>query len=103
MAKSYEVTAPLVQVRRANGGYAHVYEGGLLPADADEDHVAVLLEEGMIVEGGDLPIGKLSIEDDDRPGGNASLDEWHAYALAHGQTDEDLEGKSRNEIRDLFS
>lgn len=40
---------------------------------------------------------------DDIPAGNASRDEWEAYALSTGRTEDDLEGLSRNEIRDLFA
>lgn len=46
----FKVTAPLVQVRKADGSYAHVYEGGFLPEDADEDHVAQLVESEFVVE-----------------------------------------------------
>jgi hypothetical protein len=43
----------------------------------------------------------------DLPKGNASRDDWAAYALAHGMTEEDLappdrEQLSRDEIRDHF-
>lgn len=37
------------------------------------------------------------------PSGNASRDEWEAYALANGRTEEDVAELSRNEIRDLFA
>lgn len=39
---------------------------------------------------------------DGRPAGNASREDWEAYALDNGRTAEDLEGLGRNEIRDLF-
>jgi hypothetical protein len=43
-----------------------------------------------------------------QPSGNASRDEWAAWALAHGATDEDLLGDDgeplgRNELRDKFA
>lgn len=41
--------------------------------------------------------------EDEKPKGNASREAWVEYATAHGATDEDLEGKSRDEIRDQFS
>jgi hypothetical protein len=41
--------------------------------------------------------------EDDKPKGNASTDEWTAYALAHGKTEEDLQGLSRDDIRNLFA
>lgn len=44
-----------------------------------------------------------AIVSDEAPAGNASRDEWEAYALSTGRTEDDLEGLSRNEIRDLFA
>lgn len=41
--------------------------------------------------------------EDEAPAGNASKAEWHAYALAQGFTEEGLEGRTRDEIRDLFN
>ncbi len=40
---------------------------------------------------------------DELPKGNASLQEWQAYALAHGLTAEELEPLTRDQIRDHFS
>lgn len=40
---------------------------------------------------------------DEKPAGNASLEVWHAYALAHGKTSADLDGLKQGEIRALFS
>lgn len=37
------------------------------------------------------------------PAGNASKETWHAYALTQGYTEEGLEGRSRDELRDLFN
>jgi hypothetical protein len=39
----------------------------------------------------------------DQPTGNASKAEWHAYALTQGFTEEGLEGRTRDELRDLFN
>jgi hypothetical protein len=39
----------------------------------------------------------------DLPAGNASRDEWEAYALSHGETAEDLEGLGRDAIRDRLT
>lgn len=41
--------------------------------------------------------------EDARPSGNASRDEWEAYALANGRTEDDVADLTRNEIRDLFA
>jgi len=40
---------------------------------------------------------------DGAPAGNASKAEWHAYALTQGYTEEGLEGRTRDELRDLFN
>lgn len=39
----------------------------------------------------------------EKPAGNASLDDWRAYALANGKSETDLDGLKRDEIRDLFA
>lgn len=38
----------------------------------------------------------------EQPAGNASLDDWRAYALTQGATEDDLEGLSRNDLRDKY-
>ncbi len=40
---------------------------------------------------------------DGLPKGNASRDEWWAYALGHGMTEDDVEPLTRDEIRDHFT
>jgi hypothetical protein len=37
------------------------------------------------------------------PAGNASKEDWYAYALANGKTSADLEGLGQREIRALFT
>ena len=39
----------------------------------------------------------------EKPAGNASLEEWRAYALANGKSEDDLVDLKRDEIRDLFA
>ena len=41
--------------------------------------------------------------DEGVPAGNASREDWHAYALTQGYPEDGLEGRTRNEIRDLFN
>ena len=36
------------------------------------------------------------------PAGNASTEVWQAYARSKGATDADLEGKSRDELREQY-
>jgi hypothetical protein len=40
---------------------------------------------------------------DGRPRGNASREEWVAYALANGKTEDDITGLKQTEIRALFA
>jgi len=40
---------------------------------------------------------------DEAPNGNASKADWHAYALTQGYTEEGLDGRTRDELRDLFN
>ena len=40
---------------------------------------------------------------DGKPAGNASKEDWHAYALANGKTSADLDGLGQREIRALFT
>lgn len=39
---------------------------------------------------------------DEAPAGNASTDEWKAWAIAQGKTAEELDGLGRSEIRALL-
>jgi hypothetical protein len=43
------------------------------------------------------------VEDDGLPKGNASREEWAAYALAHGLTEDEVGPLTRDEIRDRFA
>lgn len=90
----YVVKAPLIQARKADGSFVHIYEGGLLPDDQDPVQLEQLLAGEMVAElegGGDV-----------LPRANASLAKWQAYAVAHGHTDEEVADLSRDDIRDLF-
>lgn len=41
-------------------------------------------------------------EDREPPAGNASEEDWREYRRSQGYSDAELEGKSRNELRDDF-
>jgi len=74
---------------------------GRPPYLTDPDAVEVYLRSGWQVApepdaAPDLAVGDL-------PKGNASRDEWWAYALGHGLTEEDVASLSRDEIRDHFT
>lgn len=58
----YAVKVPLIQARKVDGSFVHVYEGGLLPDDQDPDQLSQLVESGMVEEA-DAP----SDDEDDKP------------------------------------
>lgn len=45
------VKAELVQAKKQDGTYVHVYKGGVLPDDIDESQLAQLVESEMVEEG----------------------------------------------------
>jgi hypothetical protein len=50
-----------------------------------------------------VPNKDLDASTDGRPRGNASREEWAAYALANGKTEDDINGLKQGEIRALFA
>ena len=75
----------LAEGKRVEDGDTVDESGATAPGFGDEE----ITEEGQVVE------------DEDRPGGNASTDDWHAYRLAHGYSEEELDGLGRDELKDL--
>jgi len=71
-------------VRPVKGGDVHIGD----PAKQDAAETEHAAQESFVVG---------------TPAGNASKTEWHAYAIAQGYTEEGLEGRTRDEIRDLFN
>lgn len=49
-----------------------------------------------------LASGWVALPEDERPAGNASRDEWAAYAVAQGHTEEEIADLNRDKIKDLF-
>lgn len=41
-------------------------------------------------------------DEPEEPAGNASLETWQEFARARGASEDDIEGKSRNDLRDEF-
>ncbi|MCT9624291.1 hypothetical protein HWD94_04025 [Pseudarthrobacter equi] len=75
----------------------------------DRSDPAVVILNPEVAPGIVLPVGN-SVADitgqaaaENRPRGNASRDEWVAYALANGKTEDDLNGLKQGEIRELFA
>jgi len=110
---AYVVKAPLVQAKKTDGSYVHVYAGGTLPDDVDDTQLKQLLKSEMVVEGDAVTDAEGAAEPDDaepeptevgeKPAGNASHDEWVAYAVAQGVDQEEAEALSRDQLRDRFA
>lgn len=47
---SYVVTAPLVVAKHSSGSNSHIYAGGRLPEDIDEEQLEQLLDSAMVEE-----------------------------------------------------
>ncbi len=75
--------------------------GSTLPKWAKDlvgDHV--YSEDDGVVDPTDLDDDGQDDSDPEKPAGNASLEAWQEYAAAQGK---DVDGKGRDEIRDLFA
>jgi hypothetical protein len=108
----YTVTAPLVTARTENGRIVYLYFGDVVPSGLAQDSVDHLRDLGFI-KGGSEPAATIlpapavdevaaPVAQLEKPAGNAGLDEWTVYARSQGATDDDLEGLSRNDVRDLY-
>lgn len=90
---NYVVTAPLVIVRQKDGSRVHVYAGAPVPKDADREHLEQLIDQDMVEKAAEP-----ESDEDGAPAKSAAKAEWEAYARAQGATDEDLEGKTKDEL-----
>lgn len=93
------VKAPLVIAKAPNGSDVYVYQGSPLPDDlakGEAERLADYLEAETSAEGDE------SESESEQPAGNASLEEWREFARTQGATDADLDGKSRNDLRDQY-
>lgn len=78
-----------------------------VPEDVTEAEIADLLKEKFGVgadksvteETPETPKAKTEVE---KPRGNASRDDWVAYAVSQGTSEDDLAGLKQGEIRALF-
>lgn len=70
------------------------FDGSFLKA-GDEVPEGVSLGDHLFAE-------SESDADDGKPAGNASLDDWQEYAKSQGASDENIDGLSRNELREQF-
>jgi hypothetical protein len=72
--------------------------------EAVEEAASETIEETSPGETGDSgtePGEEEIVVADDRPNPNGSTADWKAYRLAHGYAEAELEGLSRNALRDL--
>jgi hypothetical protein len=90
-----------------DGTYRHLYQGAIVPEEADADHVKLLAEDGAIgngeptVEPDTASAGET--ESPVKPAGNASHEAWATYAVQSGQTtEEEAKGLTRDELRELY-
>lgn len=85
------VKAPLVIAKRADGSDVYVYAGAPLPdglAAGEAKRLAEFLEDDAAPA--------------EAPKGNASLEDWQDYARARGASPEDIDGLTRDELREQF-
>lgn len=109
---AYKVTGALVSVRGAEGRQVYFYEAAILPKGLEKAEIERLLELGLIEESDEAPAKGADSRDADAgangpssgevPSGNASLVVWQEFARSKGATDEDLDGKTRDELREQF-
>lgn len=108
----FVVTAPMVTARTDNDRIVYLYFGDVVPSGLSQGSIDHLRSLGFI-KGGDEPVVTIlpapavvdvpaPVSHVEKPAGNAGLDEWTAYAHSQGATDDDLEGLSRNDVRDLY-
>lgn len=98
----YKVITPLVIVGPseksgddgANDGPRYFYEHGVIPAGFNDERCKELVEEGMLEEVSDAEAGG----DDGPPAKSASKGDWEAYARSQGAEDDDLDGKTKDDL-----
>src|SRR6266567_604088 len=104
MAKpTYVVTAPYVTVVTSTHDGPKLlgfYAGAHLPVDVSEESIQHHLSLGMIADAGDAEAalaepaepaeGLGTLTSPEQPKGNASLEEWTAYATASGMPADEL-------------
>lgn len=93
-----QVTAPLVIVKDATGRMHHFYRDSILPGGLDGDHVAQLVQDGMVEETANPTISEAPT----RPAKSASKDEWIAYARVRGASDAEIDGKTKDALIEAF-
>lgn len=98
-----QVSAPLVVATTENGRVMHLYKGDVVPKDVSKDSLDNLKSLGFVtgeevdpIPESPEPVAAVA------PAGNAGLEEWQEYARSRGASDADLDGKTRNELREQY-
>lgn len=111
MSSSYKVLAPYVtaKVKDVSGqsvvlGY---YRDGLIQDPVDAEHIKALVDLGMVEESSQPVEDAPTDPADDAPKGNASREEWAAYAATQGASTEETRpveegGLKQTELRDKY-
>lgn len=101
---TYTVTAPLVIATAENGSQHHVYRGSPMPPFIGQGELDRLAADDMIAEepvAEEPPVVEV-------PKGNASREEWAAYATKRGAPEEETKpveegGLKQTELREKYS
>lgn len=100
------VKAPLAIVKDVEGKFHHVYEGAPVSFEADKEHLKMLLNDGILGEVEEAaPVEEES--SNGAPKGNASREEWAAYATSKGAPEDETKpvdegGLKQTELRDKY-
>jgi hypothetical protein len=120
------IKAPLVVARNEDGAFVHLYgDNGQteVPEGLDKDDVERLVAEGYFfddeaddadkhIEEARASHFRPTVVDEadaaestkvERPAGNASLEDWQAYARSKGASDRSLESATRDDLREKYS
>jgi hypothetical protein len=97
----YTVTAMLVIATDENGVRHHLYQGAPLPASIGQDELDRLASEGFIADAAEVEAEAAAPAVDEAPKGNASREDWAAYAKSKGAPDEETAdgGLTQTELR----
>lgn len=94
------VTAPLVIVKDAEGAQQYHYKDAVLPSYVKAADLKRLVEDGLVEKVAETAAAPAASE---QPAGNASLEAWSDFAKSKGATEGDLEGKTRDQLREQYS
>jgi hypothetical protein len=104
---TYTVTSPLVIATAENGSRHHLYQGSPVPPYIGEDELKRLAADGHIAAADEEPASEES-PTTEAPKGNASREEWAAYATTKGAPAEETKpveegGLKQTELREKYS